>query len=291
MSKGILMFAHNNSEIDYFRMAYVNTKLIKEHLDVPVCLVTDAHSLEYGESSLSMTDIKKTFDEIIVKDKDVEFKHRNSKIYRDTIHKQKSLSFYNLNRADAYDISPYDETILLDADYLILSDSLNKCWGSKNPLMMNYCWQDINFNRKFELDRLSSASIAQYWATVVYFKKSDYSEHFFTMCKHVRANYAYYKNLYKWAGGIMRNDFVFSIAGHILSGLQDRAIDQLPFTLYKSFDFDDIDSVLGKNSVRMLLEKHDCHGEYLLAEWRDLDLHIMNKWALNRVSNDMLGFL
>jgi hypothetical protein len=89
----------------------------------------------------------------------------------------------------------------------------------------------------------------------------------------------------------MRNDFVFSIAGHILSGLRDRAIDQLPFTLYKSFDFDDIDSVLGKNSVRMLLEKHDCHGEYLLAEWRDLDLHIMNKWALNRVSNDMLEFL
>jgi len=285
------MFAHNNSEIDYFRMAYVNTKLIKEHLGVPVCLVTDAHSLEYGESSISVTDIENTFDKIIVKDKDVEFKHRNSKIYRDTIHKQKSLSFYNLNRADAYEISPYDETILLDADYLILSDSLNQCWQSKNPLMMNYHWQDINFNRKFELDRLSSASIAQYWATVVYFKKCDYAEHFFTMCKHVRANYSYYKNLYKWAGSIMRNDFVFSIAGHILSGLRDRAIDQLPFTLYKSFDFDDIDSVLGKNSVRMLLEKHDCHGEYLLAEWRDLDLHIMNKWALNRVSNDMLEFL
>jgi hypothetical protein len=291
MSKGILMFAHNNSEIDYIRMAYVNARLINHHLGVPVTVVTDEHSFKLLEDTVSTKDMKYTFDNIVIKNKDPEFKRKNTKVYRDTIHKQKSLSFYNLDRADAYDITPYDETILLDADYLILSNTLNNCWGNKNPLLMNYEWQDINFNRKFELDRLNPASIVMYWATVVYFKKDSMSEHFFTLCKHVRHNYQYYRNLYKWAGSTMRNDYVFSIAGHLLSGMQDKGIPQLPFKLYKSFDFDDIDCVLDKNKIRLYLEKHDSHAEYLLAEWKDLDLHIMNKWAINRVSDEFLRVL
>ena len=291
MTKGVLMFAHNNSEIDYFRMAYVNAKLIQHHLGVPVTVVTDEHSYNHLADTISNKDMKFAFNNVVFKDKDITFKKSNTKVFRDTVHKQKSLSFYNLNRADAYDITPYDETILLDADYLILGDTLNKCWNSKNPLMMNYEWQDINFNRKFELDRLNPASIVMYWATVVYFKKDDVSENFFTLCKHVRNNYQYYRNLYKWVGSTMRNDYVFSIAGHLLTGMQDRGISQLPFKLYKSFDFDDIDCVLDNNAVRLFLEKHDCHAEYILAEWKDLDLHIMNKWAINRVSDDFLRVL
>ena len=291
MSKGILMFAHSNSEIDYLRMAYVNCKLIQHHLDVPVTVVTDEHSYKHLEDTISTKDMKSAFDKVIIKNKDSDYKRNNTKVFRDTVHKQKSLSFYNLNRADSYDITPYEETILLDADYIVLSDTLNKCWNNKNSLMMNYEWQDINFNRKYELDRLNPASIAMYWATVVYFKKDEMSENFFTLCKHVRNNYQYYKNLYKWSGRTMRNDYVFSIAGHLLTGMKDRGIPQLPFKLYKSFDFDDIDQVLDKNSVRMFLEKHDCHAEYLLAEWKDLDLHIMNKWAINRASNDFLRVL
>ena len=282
------MFAHNNSEIDYLRMAYVNAKLIQHHLDVPVTVVTDEHSYKHLADTVSTKDMKSTFDKVIIKNKDADFKRNNTKVFRDTVHKQKSLSFYNLDRADCYEITPYDETILLDSDYIILSDTLNKCWDNKNSLMMNYEWQDINFNRKYELDRLNPASIAMYWATVVYFKKDEVSENFFTLCKHVRQNYSYYRNLYKWAGNTMRNDYVFSIAGHLLSGMQDKGIAQLPFKLYKSFDFDDIDSVIDKNVIRMFVEKHDCHGEYLLAEWRDLDLHVMNKWAINRVSEDLL---
>ena len=37
---------------------------------------------------------------------------------------QKIQVSYNVNRCDAYDI-PHDETILIDADYLILHDTLN----------------------------------------------------------------------------------------------------------------------------------------------------------------------
>ena len=281
------MFAHNNSEIDYFRMAVVNAGLIKKHLGVKVCVVTDSHSYDFVCETIPADKISQVIDDLIITDKDRKFKHQNAKVYRDTIHYQKSLSFYNINRADAYEVSPYDETIMLDTDYLVLGNTLNQCWGHKNEFMMNYAWQDINFKRKFELDRLSPSSITMYWATVVYFRKNDYSEHFFTLCKHVRENIKYYKSLYQWSGATYRNDYVFSIAAHLLEGLTERAVKQLPFTLYKSFDYDDIHSVQSDKEITMYLEKHDAPGQYILCKWKDLDLHIMNKWAINRALDDL----
>jgi len=291
MTKGILMFAHNNTEIDYLRMAVVNAMLIKKHLGVDVTIVTDQHSYDYVALTMSDSQISSCVDNIIINHKDKDFKRTNSKVYRDTVNLQKSLSFYNLDRADAYDISPYDETIMIDADYLILGNTLNSCWDNKNPLMMNYTWQDINFNRKFDLDRLSVASITQYWATVVYFKKSEYAQSFFTLCKNVRKNYGYYKNLYRWAGGTFRNDYVFSVAAHMLDGLTDKALPELPFKLFKSFDYDDIHSVISTHEILMYLEKHDSPGEFLLSKWSNLDLHVMNKWAINRAAQDFMELI
>ena len=285
------MFAHNNSEIDYFRMAVVNAKLIKEHLGVNVCIATDQHSYNHTTQTLPADIISNCVDDLIITQKDTTFKYTNNKIYRDTKHKEQMLSFYNLDRVDAYDISPYDETILLDADYLVLGDTLSQCWGSKNDFMINYDWQDINFDRKYKLDRVSPASITMYWATVVYFKKSDYAENFFNLCKHIRDNINYYRGLYKWAGKTYRNDYVFSIAAHMLNGLHDKSIKQLPFTLYKTFDFDDIHSVNSTSDIMLYLEKHDAPGEYILSNWKDLDLHVMNKWALKRASDDLMWYL
>jgi len=287
------MFAHNNSEIDYFRMAVVNAGLIKKHLGprVNVCVATDPHSYDFVASELGEDAVNKNIDDLVVIEKNRDFKYKNSKVYRDTIDNVKSLSFYNVSRPDAYDVSPYDETILLDTDYMILGDTLNQCWRNRNPMMMNYTWQDINFSRKFDLDRLSIASITQYWATVVYFNRSEYAENFFTLCKQVRKNYSYYKNLYRWSGSTYRNDYVFSIAAHLLNGLTDKCVPELPFKLYKSFDFDDVYKVNALNEISMFLEKHDSPGEFLLSKWKDMDLHVMNKWALNRISTDVLELL
>ena len=48
-SRGILMFAHNNEEIDYFRLAVANAKLIKKNLKINnITVVTDPHSLKHG---------------------------------------------------------------------------------------------------------------------------------------------------------------------------------------------------------------------------------------------------
>jgi len=291
--KGVLMFAHNNKEIDYFRLAVVNALLVKSNLGIEnITVVTDPHSLAQGEKTLGKRFIKKAINNIVVIEKDKNFKSKNLRTFKDTSHTAKTLPFYNANRCDAYDISPYEETLLIDVDYLILSDTLNQCWGHNNELMMNWKFQDIMYERKDpSLNRLYDMGITMYWATVVYFRKTEYVESFFNTVKHVRNNPQFYKDLYKWQGTLYRNDFSFSIAAHMISGFEDKGIPQLPTTLYKSFDTDDIHKAVDKNNIIMYLEKPRSPGDFILTKWSNLDLHVMNKWAINRISDKLIEYV
>ena len=289
-SRGVVMFAHNNAEIDYFKLAVINSLLIQKHLGISnITVVTDPHSYSYAVDSLGEDVIKSAINNLIVVEKDKEFKSQNIRVFKDTSHTAKTLPFYNINRCDAYDLSPYDETILLDVDYLILSDTLNQCWGHNEEIMMNWQYQDIMFDRKdYTLDRLNPFGITMYWATVVYFKKSAYTETFFNLVKHVKNNIAYYKDLYRWPGNLYRNDYSFSIAAHVMSGFVDKGIPQLPTTLYKTFDTDDIHKAIDEKTLIMYLEKPRSPGDFILTKWSGVDLHVMNKWAINRISEEML---
>lgn len=289
-SRGFIMFAHNNAEIDYFKLAVINSLLIQKHLGINnITVVTDPHSYSYAVESLGEDLIKSAINNLIVVEKDKEFKSQNIRVFKDTSHTAKQLPFYNINRCDAYELSPYDETILLDVDYLILSDTLNQCWGHNEEIMMNWRYQDIMFDRKdYTLDRLNPFGITMYWATVVYFKKSAYAETFFNLVKHVKNNIAYYKDLYRWPGNLYRNDYSFSIAAHVMSGFVDKGIPQLPTTLYKTFDTDDIHKAIDEKTLIMYLEKPRSPGDFILTKWSGVDLHVMNKWAINRISEEML---
>ena len=290
--KGILMFAHNNTEIDYIRMAVVNAMLAQKNLGLTpeqVTIVTDSATHEYGISTLG--DLMNNA-QYVLTDVDVKFKHSNLRAYRDTAQKIEKLPFYNANRCDAYDLSPYEQTILVDVDYLILSDALNACWNHNNELMMNWHYSDVMHDRvQPEFERIGDLGITMYWATVVYFRKTPYCETFFNFVKHVKNNREYYGNVYNWRSNIYRNDFSFSIAAHIMGGFQDKQVPQLPVKLYKTFDSDDIHSVQALNDLVLYLEKIRSPGDFILTRWRDVDLHIMNKWALNRISQDMMEVL
>lgn len=290
MSKGILMFAHNNEEIDYFRLSVVNSLLIQKHLGIKdITVVTDPKSYDYGLKSLGKELIDSAINNIIIVEKDKNFKRKNLRTFKDTSHTAKTLPFYNINRCDAYELSPYDETILLDVDYLILSNALNQCWGHNNELMINWKWQDIAYDREFTgLDRLHDTGITMYWATVVYFRKTEYVETFFNFVKHVRNNPEFYKDLYKWPGSLYRNDYSFSIAAHMIGGFVDKSVEQLPVTLYKTFDTDNIYRVDTDNTLYLYLEKSKSPGDFFLCKWKGVDVHIMNKWAINRVSEEIL---
>ena len=170
-SKGILIFAHNNEEIDYLKLATINAYYIKENLGIDnITVVTNQYSYDYNLDEMGYDFIHNAISNIVITTKDKAFKNINRRSYKDTSHKSTSLPFYNIDRCDAYDLSPYDETILIDADYLVMSDVLNQCWGHDNELMMNWNYEDIMSERNDDsLKRLSPVGITMYWATVVYF--------------------------------------------------------------------------------------------------------------------------
>lgn len=290
-TKGFMIFAHNNEEIDYLKLAALNAKLIKHNCGITdITVVTNRHSYDYTAQSLGEEFLSTAISNFVFVEKDKDFKRANIRLYKDTSHSIKNLPFYNVDRCDAYSLSPYDETILVDADYLILSNSLNNCWGHDNELMMNWDYQDIMTERDDPtLRRLHPAGIAMYWATVVYFKKCNFSEQFFNTVKHVRDNREYYQDVYKWPGNLYRNDYSFSVAAHMLSGFCEKGLPQLPVSkLYKTFDTDDIHSVPALNEIVFYLEKPKSLGDFMLTRWKNVDIHIMNKWAINRISDDLI---
>ena len=290
-TKGFMIFAHNNEEIDYLKLAAINAKLIKHNCGIEnITVVTNRHSYDYTSNSMGEDFLLDAIPNFIFVEKDKDFKRANIRLYKDTSHSIKNLPFYNIDRCDAYSLSPYDETILVDADYLILSDCLNNCWDHDNELMMNWEYQDIMIERDDPtLRRLHPAGIAMYWATVVYFKKCNFSEQFFNTVKHVRDNREYYQDVYKWPGNLYRNDYSFSVAAHMLSGFCEKGLPQLPVPkLYKTFDTDDIHSVPSINEIIFYLEKPKALGDFMLTRWKNVDIHIMNKCAINRISSDLL---
>ena len=47
MTKGVLIFAHNSTAVDYGMMAVIAGGLAKKHLKVPVSLVADTGTLAW----------------------------------------------------------------------------------------------------------------------------------------------------------------------------------------------------------------------------------------------------
>ena len=112
MSKGIIVFAFNNSHIDYISQATELAIRAKRHLNLPVSIVTD---IKIQNS---------VFDEIIFYD----LKSQNIKQYYNGSLSKKGLTFKNDARIASYDLSPYDETLILDTDLLIADDKLKHCF-------------------------------------------------------------------------------------------------------------------------------------------------------------------
>lgn len=287
---GVLLFAHNNKEIDYVKIAYANALMIKKNLNVGVTLVTDDGTMSWAKTSIGEDELNNCFENIIIIDRDYDFQARNIRLYRDTAYNVKHLPFYNCNHYLAYDLSPYDETLFIDADYLIMSGALSACWGSNQDFMINSNIQELMFSRKGGSVRIDDFGIKLYWATAIYFKKTKEAETIFSLVKHVYENYRYYRQLYLIPRGLFRNDFAFSIAVHMVNGFLDNGlISELPIAaLYKSFDGDDIYSVNDINDITMMLEKPDGNGKFILTRFKGLDIHIMNKYAVVRKSDDII---
>lgn len=290
MTRGVLIYAHNNTEIDYFKIACANALMVKRHLNVPVTVVTDSGTIDWSTKALGEDFVNLCFDNIVVVDRNYSF--TNLRNFSDTSYSVKSLQFYNCNHWEAYELSPYDETLFIDADYLIMSSALDNCWGSDKDVMIDHRIFSPAGDNGVTTKYIDDFGIKLYWATVIYFKKSDFAKFLFSTVKHIQENYQYYKDLYCFANGMFRNDNAFSVAIHTLNGFvntADSVVGNLPIPgLLMSWDTDDIHSIPDADEIILYAEKPSNGGSYLLTKLKNQDVHIMNKWAINRFSDRII---
>lgn len=278
MSKGIVIFASNNGLVDYIKIACASAGFVRKNLSKfdEICLITDSKSQKANKRL-----IDKYFDRTIIQD--ASQSHPNIRLFKDTYEDSNYAPFINMGRSDIYELSPYDETLVIDGDYFVMSNTLDQVWGSENDLMINCQYRDVSGRHGGNISYIDDFSIPMYWATVFYFRKSEYTENLFTLVSHIKENYKYYYYLYNCSGTLFRNDFAFSMAVHILNGQVAGKIPSLPIDyLNNSFDLDDIFRVNSSNDIIMYCAKPDKTTEHILARFTNTDIHIMNKSAIER---------
>lgn len=286
MSKGILFFASNNDNVNYLKIALANAYLCKKNLgDVPITVVTSTKSLDWNHDLID--DINSVFDKIIIDDKTTG--EENIRKYSDTQYYSVPDKFINGNRNSSYELSPYDETLLLDVDFLMLDSSMNNIWGSVEDFMIND--QAIGLDHEplnGEEYRLNQTGIKMVWATAIYFKKSEHAKMVFDLVSVIKERWDYFKLLYGFGGYLYRNDFSFSIALHILNGfLENDEYKRLPTPfILTSTDRDHIFDV-GENYLKIMFNdigmKNQNHEHaFYLTKVKGHNVHIMNKLSLQK---------
>ena len=278
MTKGAFLIARNNSHIDYVKQAVFLAKRIKKYLNIPVTVATD--SADYLKDSFDI----QVFDQIISLDYTNE---SNLRYFFDGALTKKTASFKNNNRASVYDLSPYDETLLMDTDYIISNSLLKTVFDSSADFLIYKKSNDIAKVRdECEFDRISDTSVDFYWATVVYFRKTDTNRTFFNLVSHIEQEWNHYRRVYQITSSLFRNDFAFSIAIHIMNGFQSgNFAQQLPGSMMYTTD-KDVLYKMTEDEMMFLIEKKDYLGEYTALKTKGQTIHVMNKQSLNRIIDE-----
>ena len=289
MSQGIVFFAHNNTEIDYGSIALANALMIKHHMGVDaITLITDEGTMRHLKDQHSQQLIDNAFENIKIQQRR---KVENNKRYRDTRHTVNLLQFYNINRSTVFTQSPYNETLVIDVDYLICNDSLNAIWKHKESLMINAKSLDLLHGRHHhEFERVDDFGIDFYWATAFFFRKNQETEILFNLLEAIKANYPYFKTLYGINTYNFRNDHAFSIAVHMFNGFaKSKLVKNLPVNfLQHTLDYDELYDITDKGSLSFLLEKINEPGNFIPARTDGVNVHIMNKYSLVRQSKKIV---
>jgi hypothetical protein len=287
MNRGALIFAHNSREVDYALISLISGGLVKKHLKVPVSLVTDASTEAWMKESNIYQKAVEVFDKIILVEKP---QTSNSRKLHDGAG-NKTVPFVNTNRSSAWDITPYDRTLLLDSDFLIFSDRLNEYWSFESDFLIAGTVTDIYDQKRLGYhDRyVSDTGVHLFWATTVMFTKNDRSKSLFDMISYVKQNYEHYADIFRFDHRQFRNDIAFSVAKHILDGFSTEATETLP-TLLTALDKDVLVNVDTAGKLTFLITPNS-DSNFCAATVKDTDLHIMNKQSIIRNADSLLALI
>ena len=185
MTTGALIFARNNEEIDYIAMAHWSAQNIERHLGIPTHIVTD------------------------------DAPNTNTRHFTDV----GNVTWHNHNRMDAYRLTPWDRTLVLDADYVVVGNQLQSILEIDQDFLAHRQAYDVTGCNNFSgLNTFGDNQMPMWWATVIMFRKSKQAELIFDSMQMIRDNWQHYRNLYKNSKPTYRNDHALSIALGIVNG-------------------------------------------------------------------------
>jgi hypothetical protein len=282
--QGVCFFVYNNNQLDYVELLMLAARYVKEYLKLPVCMITDDGTYNWMLETQSESDIDAYIDYIkITQD---QFKD-NPRTHKDSPWAEFTAQFQNSNKHKIWEYSPFEQTLLMDTDYIVKNDFLLHSFNKTGVSMYNNALSARNDTPHNNEVLLYPSGIKMWWSTVVYFDRSNVSKMFFDLWNHVADNYEFYQFLYNFPGGLFRTDYCVSIAVHILNGMEESTIidnfDNVPM-YYLSQD-DDIIDINNKQDWICLGCDQKENWKNLLIKHSNLDLHVMNKRALLRMQD------
>ena len=264
MTTGALIFAFDNEKTDYVSLAAWSAKRILRHLNIPTAIITNVAA---SDSRLAGVD-------------QIVYAAATAGGTRHFADYQHTVTWYNAGRSDAYQLTPWDQTLVLDADYVVCSSELKKVINSDQDFMCHSrAWDMSNVATFNDLNCFGHNRMPMWWATVMMFRKSNTTQYIFDCMNMVRDNWGHYRNLYHISGSNYRNDYALSIALGILSG-HTLAVDNIPWNLA---------SVVPSNTLTQLaldafsIEYQDKDNTPKTIGWVGMDFHAMGKKHLGDI--------
>ena len=262
MTTGALIFAFNNEQTDYVAMAGWCARNIRRHLDIPVAVVTDCTD----SSRLS------EFDQVIYSAP----ASGGTRWFEDY---ENTVTWHNAGRVNAYSLTPWDRTLVVDADYVVASSQLRYVLEYNTDFMCHKTAMNIATGYPLTgLNVFGDHNMPMWWATVMMFRRSNTAQYIFDCMQMIHANWEHYRALYGINNRTYRNDFALSIAIGIVSG-QTGKVDQIPWPLM---------SALPENKIAHIAE--DCYridmvenNQPRYTAWQGQDFHAMGKQHLENI--------
>ena len=206
MTKGVLLFCFDTKHTQYFRILEKCVPLIKKNLKLEITVVTN-HETFQKLKPLGFINYK-----FIEPEKGIKKLGKEGNI---------------VDRHMAYELSPYDTTLVMDIDYFTFTDNLRQLLDTNYDFLISKHAYDLSHRNTFNQRRWSMIDMV--WATVFIFKKSKKAKRIFDTVKYVKKYYQYFLEMYRIYDKSFRNDYAFAIALEQANGFIN--YDTLPIQL------------------------------------------------------------
>lgn len=206
MTAGVLLFCFDTEHTRYHKILERCVRLVKKNVSGEITVVTNFSTYQ-KMSPMGCVNYKFMEPEIG--------------------NKKNGQEWNNVDRHMAYELSPYDTTLVIDIDYFCFSDNLKQLFRTDYDFLVPDTAYDLTGRSTFDLRKWSM--IPMVWATVLFFKKNQKVKRIFDTVKYIKRHYPYFRDMYRIYDRSLRNDYLFAMALQQINGFV--GYEKMPFSL------------------------------------------------------------